>query len=136
MLTFKVTSLSSFSMADYDTHVIKNMLQALPKAAYTSINSSDRFLITRGHAERIMRVTHIKDHRDLLDEFTYWNTQLKSEQREQHGKGNDFCEISTGPIGGTFYISIYRMSETESVYLTLMHDTDQVMMDIQLPEDR
>ena len=136
MLTFKVTSLSSFSMADYDTNVIKNMLEALPKAAYSSISSSDRFLITREHAERIMRVTHIKDHKDLLDEFLHWNTQLKSEQREQHGKGNDFCEISTGLVGGTFYISIYRMSQTESVYLTLMHDTDQFMMDIQLPEDR
>lgn len=136
MLTFKVTSTSSFTVHDYDVHVIKNMLQALPKAAYSSINSSDRFLITHEQAQRIMRVTHIKDHKDLLDEFLHWNTQLKSEQREQHGKGSDFCEISTGLIGGQFYISIYRMSETESVYLTLMHDTDQVMMDIQLPEDK
>ena len=136
MLTFKVNTLTSFTMADYDVHVIRNMLQALPKAAYSSINSSDRFLITREQAMRIMRVTHIKDHRDLLDEFTYWNTQLKSEQREQHGKGDDFCEISTGLVGGTFYISIYRESRTESCYLTLQHDSEHVMMDIQLPEDR
>ena len=132
MLTFKVTSLSSFSKADYDTHVIENLLQALPKATYKAINDSESYIITREHALRVMRVTHIKDHKDLLENFVDWNQTPKREQRVQEGKGDDFCEISTGLIGGTFYISIYRMSRTESVYLTLMHDTDQVMMDIQL----
>ena len=136
MLTFKVNTLTSFTMADYDTHVIQNLLLTLPKAAYSSISSSESYLITREHAQRIMKVTHIKDHKDLLEEFVEWNKTPKAEQREQEGKANDFCEISTGLVGGTFYISIYRASDTESCYLTLMHDTDQVMMDIQLHEDR
>jgi hypothetical protein len=119
-------------MADYDTHVIENLLLSLPKATYKAITDSDGYTITREHAMRIMRVTHIKDHKDLLEEFVEWNQTPKHEQREQRA-GNDFCEISTGIVGGTFYISIYRMSDTESCYLTLMHDTDQVMMDIQLP---
>lgn len=133
MLTFKVNTLTSFTKADYDVHVIENLLQALPKATYKAINESESYTITREHALRVMRVTHIKDHKDLLENFVDWNQTPKREQREQEGKGDDFCEISTGLIGGTFYISIYRMSRTESVYLTLMHDTDQVMMDIQLP---
>ena len=136
MLTFKVTSLSSFSMADYDTHVIENMLQALPKAAYSYIVTSESYIITREQAQRIMRVTHIKDHRDLLDEFIHWNTMHKSEQREQEAGENEFCEITTSAMGGSMYISIHPLSDTESCYLTLHHDTDQVMMDIQLHEDR
>ena len=132
MLTFKVTSPSSFSMADYDTHVIKNLLATLPIATYSSISSSESYIVTREHAFRIMKVTHIKDHKDLLEEFVEWNNTPKREQREQHGKGNDFCEISTGLVGGRFHISIHRLSRTESCYLTLEHDTDQVMMDIQL----
>jgi hypothetical protein len=133
MLKFKVQTLTSFTIHDYDTHVVENLLLSLPKATYKAITDSDGYTITREHAMRIMRVTHIKDHKDLLEEFVEWNQTPKHEQREQEGKGNDFCEISTGIIGGTFYISIYRMSDTESCYLTLMHDTDQVMMDIQLP---
>ena len=133
MLNFKVNTLTSFTMADYDTHVVENLLLSLPKATYKAITDSDGYTITREHAMRIMRVTHIKDHKDLLEEFVEWNRMPKSEQREQYDKGNDFCEISTSATGGTFYISIYRMSDTESCYLTLMHDTDQVMMDIQLP---
>ena len=138
MLTFKVNTLTSFTMRDYDTHVIENLLLTLPKAGYSPISSSESYLITRDHAMRIMKVTHIKDHKDLLEEFVEWNQTPKAEQREQEGKGNDFCEISTESVSnsGTFYISIYRMSDTESCYLTLMHDTDQVMMDIQLHEDR
>ncbi len=132
MLNFKVQTLTSFTAHDYDTHVVENLLLSLPKATYKAITDSDRYTITREHAKRIMRVTHIKDHKDLLEEFVEWNQTHKSEQREQR-TGNDFCEISTGIVGGTFYISIYRMSDTESCYLTLMHDTDQVMMDIQLP---
>ena len=133
MLNFKVQTLTSFTMADYDTHVIENLLLSLPKATYKAITDSDGYTITREHAMRIMRVTHIKDHKDLLEEFVEWNQTPKHEQRIQEGKGDDFCEISTSATGGTFYISIYRMSDTESCYLTLMHDTDQVMMDIQLP---
>lgn len=131
MLNFKVQTLTSFTIHDYDNHVIENLLLSLPKATYKAINDSDRYTITREQAMRIMRVTHIKDHRELLFEFVEWNQTPKHEQREQ--RANDFCEISTGIVGGTFYISIYRMSNTESCYLTLMHDTDQVMMDIQLP---
>jgi hypothetical protein len=134
MLTFKVTSTCSFTMADYDVHYIENhLLKSLPKATYRSISSSESYTITREQAQRIMKVTHIKDHKDLLWEFIAWNTQPKRHQRVQHGKGDNFCEISTGLIGGQFYISIYRESTTESCYLTLMHDTEQVMMDIQLP---
>jgi len=131
MLTFKISSPSSFTVHDYDTHVIENLLLTLPKATYKAIDDSDNYIVTREHAMRIMRVTHIKDHKDLLEEFVEWNQTPKAEQREQRA-GNDFCEISTRN-SSTFYISIYRMSNTESCYLTLMHDTDQVMMDIQLP---
>ena len=133
MLNFKVNTLTSFTVHDYDTHVVENLLLSLPKATYKAINDSESYTITREHAMRIMRVTHIKDHKDLLEEFVEWNQTPKHEQRIQEGKGDDFCEISTSATGGTFYISIYRMSDTESCYLPLMHDTDQVMMDIQLP---
>ena len=136
MLTFKVTSTSSFCHADYDVHVIENLLQALPKAAYSYIATSESYLITREAAMRIMKVTHIKDHKDLLENFVDWNQTPKAEQRIQHGKADNFCEISTGLIGGRFHISIHRMSDTESVYLTLEHDSEHVMMDIQLHEDR
>ena len=134
MLTFKVTSLSSFTMADYDTHVIENLLLTLPKAAYSYIVTADSYIITREQAMRIMKVTHIKDHKDLLENFVEWNQTPKAEQREQYGKADNFCEISTGLIGGRFFISIHRESETESVYLTLEHDSEQVMMDIQLQD--
>ena len=135
MLTFKVTSDSSFTIHDYDTHVIENLLLSLPKATYKSINDSERYTITREAALRIMRVTHIKDHRDLLWEFVEWNQTPKHEQRVQQGKADNFCEISTELVSnnGTFYISIHRESDTESCYLTLMHDSEQVMMDIQIP---
>ena len=114
--------------------VIKNLLATLPVATYSSINSSESYTITREHAFRIMKVTHIKDHKDLLEIFVEWNQTPKREQRVQEGKGDNFCEISTESVSnsGQFYISIYRESTTESCYLTLMHDTDQVMMDIQL----
>lgn len=136
MLTFKVTSLSSFSMADYDEHVIENLLRALPKATFGYIVTDESYIITREQAQRIMRVTHIKDHKDLLDEFIHWNSMPKSEQRDQECGDREFCDITTSAIGGTIYISIHGMSDTESCYLNLHHDTDQVMMDIQLPEDR
>ena len=134
MLTFKVTSPSSFTMADYDTHVIENLLLTLPKAAYSYIVTADSYIITREQAMRIMKVTHIKDHKDLLENFVEWNQTPKAEQREQYGKADNFCEISTGLIGGRFFISIHRESDTESCYLTLEHDSEQVMMDIQLQD--
>ena len=135
MLTFKVTSPSSFSIHDYDTHVIDFLLLELPKATYKAINDSERYTITREQALRIMKVTHIKDHKDLLTEFVEWNQTPKSEQLKQEGKKDDFCEISTELVtgNGQFYISIHRESDTESCYLTLQHDSDHVMMDIQLP---
>ena len=133
MLTFKVTSPSSFTIHDYDNHVIENLLLTLPKATYKAINDSERYTITREAAMRIMKVTHIKDHKDLLIEFVEWNKTPKHEQVIQEGKKDDFCEISTELVSksGQFYISIHRESDTESCYLTLMHDTEQVMMDIQ-----
>ena len=134
MLTFKVTSPSSFTMADYDTHVIENLLLTLPKAAYSYIVTADSYIITREQAMRIMKVTHIKDHKDLLENFVEWNQTPKAEQQVQYGKADNFCEISTGLIGGRFHISIHRMSDTESCYLTLEHDSEQVMMDIQLQD--
>jgi hypothetical protein len=135
MLTFKVNTLTSFTKADYDVHVIENLLETLGHAQYSSIQFSESYTITKEHALRIMRVTHIKDHKDLLETFVEWNQTPKREQRVQEGKGDNFCEISTESVSnsGQFYISIHRESRTESVYLTLMHDTDQVMMDIQLP---
>lgn len=136
MLTFKVNTLTSFTKADYDTHVIENMLQALPKAAYSAIATSQSYIITREQAQRVMRVTHIKDHKDLLDEFLHWNSMHKSEQRDQECGDNEFCDITTSAVGGMIYISIHGMSDTESCYLNVYHDTDQVMMDIQLPEDK
>ena len=132
MLTFKVTSNSSFTMADYDTHAIENLLQALPKAKYSYIVTSESYLITREQARRIMRVTHIKDHKDLLEEFVHWNQTPKAEQRDQECGDSEFCDITTGS-SSTIYLSIHCMSDTESLYLNLHHDTDQVMMDIQLP---
>lgn len=134
MLTFKVTTDSSFTIHDYDTHVIENLLNELPKATYSSISSSESYTITKAHALRIMRVTAIEDHKDLLEEFVYWNTIPKGVQR-CHDTGDNFCEISTESVSnnGTMYISIHRESDTESCYLTLMHDTEHVMMDIQLP---
>lgn len=133
MLTFKVTSDSPFTIQEaLDTLTIENLLNELPKATYSSISSSESYTITKEHALRIMRVTHIKDHKDLLEEFVYWNTIPKGVQRD-HRTGDNFCEISTGLIGGRFHISIHRMSDTESCYLTLEHDTEHVMMDIQLP---
>lgn len=132
MLTFKVTSPSSFTVHDYDTHVIDFLLLELPKATYKAINDSERYIITREQALRIMKVTHIKDHKDLLIEFVEWNQTPMHEQCKQ--RANDFCEISLSlkMPHGAISMSIHRMSDTESVYLTLFHDTEQVMMDIQL----
>ena len=135
MLTFKVTSSSSFTIQDYDTHVIENLLLSLPKAAYSSCSGKVPFIITRDAAERIMKVTHIKDHLGILEEIIAWNAATYGDQVLMSKHADDFCEISHSltMLHGAISMSIHRMSDTESVYLTLFHDTEQVMMDIQLP---
>ena len=134
MITFKVTSPYSYTNHYNDIHVVQNILLTLPKAAYSYIVTADSYIITREQAMRIMKVTHIKDHKDLLENFVDWNKTPKAEQRIQEGKADNFCEISTGLIGGRFHISIHRESDTESVYLTLEHDSEHVMMDIQIQD--
>jgi len=129
MLTFTQIA-SSLTLAEVET--IQNLLLDLPEATYSSINVSPNYIITREAAQRIMLVTQVKDHKDILEELVHWNLMPKSEQRIQQGKADDFCEISTDLIGGRLHISIHRMSDTESVYLTLEHDSEHVMMDIQL----
>ena len=133
MLTF-IQIASSLTPAEVET--IQNLLLDLPKATYSYIVTAENYIITREAAQRIMLVTHIKDHKDLLEEFVHWNLMCKEEQRIQEGKADNFCEISTGLIGGRFHISIHRESETESVYLTLEHDSEHVMMDIQIPHQK
>ena len=128
MLTF--TQIAS-SLTPVEAETIQNLLLALPKAAYSSISSSESYIITRDHAQRIMRVTNPRDYENLLEKFVWWNTLAKSVQT-YHDNANDFCEISAGLVGGQMYISIHRMSDTESVHLTLQHDSEHVMMDIQL----
>ena len=132
MLTF--TQIAS-SLTPAEAETIQNLLLDLPEADYSYIVTADGYIITREQAMRIMKVTHIKDHKGLLENFVDWNKTPKAEQQAQYGKADNFCEISIGVIGGRFFISIHRESDTESVYLTLEHDSEQVMMDIQL-EDR
>ena len=135
MLTFIVTSPSSFTIHDYDTHVVKNHLASLPKAAYSSCSGKVPFIITRDAAERILKVTHMKDHVGILEEIIAWNAATYGDQVLMSKHADDFCEIShslTMPHGA-ISMSIHRMSDTESCYLTLFHDSEQVMMDIQLP---
>lgn len=135
MLTFKVASSSSFTMQDYDTHVIENLLLSLPKAAYSSHRGNVPLIITAEAAHRIMRVTHIKDHLGILEEIIAWNAATYGDQLLMSKHADDFCEIShslTFPHGA-ISMSIHRMSDTESVYLTLFHDSEHVMMDIQNP---
>ena len=136
MLTFKVTSPSSFHMLDYDYTTIGLHLASLPKAAYSSCSDNAPLIITAEAALRIMRVTHIKDHLGILEEIIHWNAATYGDQVLMSKYADDFCEISHSPTlrHGAISISIHRMSETRSVYLTLFHDTEQVMMDIQLSE--
>ena len=136
MLTFKVTSPSSFTIHDYDSEVVKYLLAGLPKAAYSSCSGKTPFIITRDAAERILKVTHMEDHVGILEEIIAWNKATYGDQVLLSGHADDFCEISHSPTmrHGAISISIHRMSETRSVYLTLFHDTEQVMMDIQLSE--
>jgi hypothetical protein len=135
MLTFKVTSPSSFHMLDYDYTTIGLHLASLPKAAYSSCSGKVPFIITAEAALRIMRVTHIKDHLGILEEIIAWNAATYGDQVLMSKHADDFCEISHSKtmLHGAMSMSIHRMSETESVYLTLFHDSEQVMMDIQLP---
>mgnify|MGYP003146818576 CR=1 FL=1 len=129
MLTFTQIA-SSLTPAEVET--IQSLLLDLPEADYSYIVTAENYIITREAAQRIMLVTQVKDHKALLENFVHWNLMSKEEQRIQYGKGDDFCEISTGVIGGTFFISIHRESDTESCYLTLTHDSEHVMMDIQI----
>ncbi len=114
------------------SHPIPLLLSGLPKAQRTPIYNSDRYLVTYEAALRILSVTQVKDHKFILTQCLSWNRQTKEEQHYDW-KGDDHCEISVGVIGNQFFMSVNRMSNTESVYLTLYHDSELVQMDIQLP---
>ena len=133
MLTFNVTSSSSFTIHDYDAELVKYQLAGLPKAAYSSHKGDVPLIITREAAERILKVTHMKDHVGILEEIIAWNKATYGDQLLMSKHADDFCEIGhsyTFPHGA-ISMSIHRMSETESCYLTLFHDSEHVMMDIQ-----
>jgi len=115
------------------SHPIPLLLSGLPKAQYTAIYNSDRYLVTYEAALRILKVTQAKDHKYILTQCLSWNRQTKAEQQIEEGRGDDHCEIGGGVIGNQFSMSVNRMSDTESVYLTLYHDRELVQMDIQLP---
>jgi len=133
MLTFNVTSPSSFHMLDYDFATIGLHLASLPKAAYSSHKGDAPFIITAEAVLRIMKVTHIEDHVGILEKILAWNAATYEDQLLMSRKADDFCEIShsyTFPHGA-ISMSIRRESATESCYLTLFHDSEHVMMDIQ-----
>ena len=114
------------------SHPIPLLLSGLPKAQYTAVSQSDRYLITYEAALRILKVTQAKDHKFILTQCLSWNRQTMSEQL-YNWKADDRCEICfPGDTGKVFYMSVNRMSDNESVYLTLYHDSEQVSMDIQL----
>ena len=132
MLTFNQIA-SSLSLAEVET--IQNLLLDLPEATYSSINVSPNYIITREAAQRIMLVTQIKDHKAILEELVHWNLMSIEEQKIRNLiGGDDFIEISPAltMLHGHISISIHRMSDADSVYLTLHHDSEHVMMDIQL----
>ena len=108
------------------------LLSGLPKAQHTAIYNSDRYLVTYEAALRILKVTQTKDHKYILVKCLSWNRETKAEQHIPEGRGDDQCEICSGVIGNRFSMSVNRMSDTESVYLTLYHDRELVQMDIQL----
>ena len=114
-------------------HSITLLLSELPKAQRTAIYNSDRYLVTYEAALRILKVTQAKDHEYILLKSISWNKETKAEQQIHEGRGDDHCEIGAGVIGNQFDMSVNRMSDTESVYLTLYHDRGLVQMDIQLP---
>ena len=107
------------------------LLSELPKAQYTNVYDSDRYLITYEAALRILKVTQAKDHEYILLKSISWNKETKEEQRIDEGRADDRCEISF--CESEFGMSVHRESDTESVYLTLHHDSELVQMDIQLP---
>jgi|TARA_R100000081_G_C4676463_1_gene95238 hypothetical protein len=109
------------------------LLSELPKAQYTAIYNSDRYLVTYEAALRILKVTQAKDHEYILLKCLSWNKETKAEQHIQEGRADNHCEISSGVIGNQFSMSVNRESDTDSVYLTLYHDRELVQMDIQLP---
>ena len=114
------------------SHPIPLLLSGLPKAQYTAVSLSDRYIITYEAALRILKVTQAKDHKFILTQCLSWNRQTMSEQL-YNWKADDRCEICfPGDTGKVFYMSVNRMSDNESVYLTLYHDSEQVSMDIQL----
>ena len=113
-------------------HPIDLLLSGLPKAQHTAIYNSDRYLVTYEAALRILKVTQAKDHKYILVKCLSWNRETKAEQHIPEGRGDDQCEICSGVIGNRFSMSVNRMSDTESVYLTLYHDRELVQMDIQL----
>ena len=115
------------------SYPINLLLSGLPKAQYTSISDSDRYLVTYEAALRILSVTQAKDHKYILTQCLSWNRESKAEQQIEEGRGDDHCEIGGGYTGNQFSMSVNRMSDTESVYLTLYHDSELVQMDIQLP---
>ena len=108
------------------------LLNQLPKVKYSSIALSESYVITYEAALRILKVTEPKDHEYILSQCVSWNSLTKEDQRTAGIRGDNHCEISAGVIGGTFYMSVNRQSDKESVYLTLEHDRELVMMDIQL----
>ena len=134
MLAFIHTNPSAF--ADYNSAIIESLLLDLPKARYSSINASENYIITREAAMRILRVTQHKDHRAILDELIHWNLMCIEEQKLRNSYGDEFIEISPSMTlsHGFIAISIHRASDTESVYLTVYHDSEHVMMDIQIPD--
>ena len=112
----------------------KTLLQSLPKATYSSCSGKTPFIITQDAVLRIMKVTQREDYEALMERFIHWNSASYEEQQAISKIGCDFCEISHSMtmLHGTMSVSIHRMSDTESVYLTLHHDSEHVMMDIQL----
>ena len=106
------------------------LLSELPKAQYTTVASSDRYLVTYEAALRILKVTQSKDHEYILLKSISWNKETKEEQRISEGRADNWCEI--GVWEDSFGMSVHRESDTDSVYLTLHHDSELVQMDIQL----
>ena len=110
------------------------LLQSLPKATYSSCSGKTPFLITQDAVLRIMKVTQREDYEALMERFIQWNSASYEEQVAISKVACDFCEISRLRciLVDTILVSIHRMSDTKSVYLTLHHDSEHVMMDIQL----
>ena len=134
MLTFKVTqNKTNFTVHDYRAADCCLLMTELPRASYSSCNGKVPFIITVEAALRVMKVTHPQDHYQLLEEMIEWNKSSYEEQKLQGSIASDFCEISRSSTmpRGAISMTIHRESATDSVYLTLHHDSEHVMMDIQ-----